>query len=72
MVIRVYNKPDSVITRIAKQARGRDMAFLQILNIIAASILFRISIMECRVIASRTCCIYIYDGGTGKKWPQLK
>jgi len=36
ILVRVYNKPDSAITRIAKRAKRRDKLFLQIRNIIAA------------------------------------
>jgi hypothetical protein len=36
ILVRVYNKPDSAITRIAKWEKRRDKLFLQIFNIIAA------------------------------------
>jgi hypothetical protein len=65
MVVRVYNKPDSVIIRITNRERRREKLFLQIFNIIAASILLSISITKRRVITSRTCCIYVYDDRTG-------
>ena len=64
MIVRVYNKPDSAITRIANRQSRRDKVFLQIFNMIAASILLRISIMECRIIPLRTRCIYVYDDRT--------
>jgi len=38
ILVRVYNKPDSAMTRIAKRAKRRDKLFLQIRNIIAALI----------------------------------
>ncbi len=65
MLVRVYNKPDLAITRIAKWERRRDKLFLQIFNIIAASILLRISTMKFRMISSRTCCVYVYDDRKG-------
>lgn len=41
ILVRVYNKTDSAITQIAKRERRRERLFLQIFNIIAASILLR-------------------------------
>jgi len=38
ILVRVYNKPDSAITRIEKRAKRRDKLFLQIRNVIAALI----------------------------------
>ncbi len=46
ILVRVYNKPDSAITRIgiANRQRRREKLFLQICSIIAASKFLRISI----------------------------
>jgi len=41
-LVRVYNKPDSAITRIAKRAKRRDKLFLQIWYVIAALIHFEL------------------------------
>jgi len=38
ILVRVYNKPDSAMTRIAKRAKRRDKLFLQIRNVMAALI----------------------------------
>jgi hypothetical protein len=65
ILARVYSKPDSATTRIAKWERRRDKLFLQIFRIIAALNLLRISIMECRIISSHTCCIYVYADRNG-------
>jgi hypothetical protein len=43
ILVRAYNKPDSVMTRIVKREKGGD-GFFQILNKIAASIVRSISI----------------------------